>query len=241
MDIDEKADKQWNVIYRIGAISALIVVSLALLDIIIGTSLGGDLTALPKTAVDRFNQFHQNPLLGLYCLDLLNIVNQIIFIPAYVALYAVHRKGGGAYALMGLVIFLVGTTIFVATNTALPMLELSGKYFTATTEAQKAWLAGAGEAMVARGAHGSPGAFIGFVLPNIAGLVMSLAMLRGGVFGKPTSYVGLFGSALILVYLVIVTFVPAAKTMAMGIAAPGGIALMAWMVMFARRLFQISR
>lgn len=241
MDKGGGQEKQWKTVYWWGGVSAVLVVVLYVADIIIGTSLGGDLTALPRTSVERFNQFHENPLLGLYCLDLLNITAQIVFVPAYIALYAAHRKSGPAYAFSALAVFLLGTAVFVATNTALPMMDLAEKYFSATTEARKASLAGAGEALLARGAHGSPGVFIGFFLPNIAGVVMSVAMLRGGVFSRPTALLGLFGSMMILAYLVLVTFVPGAKTAAMAISAPGGIALMVWMALFGRRLFRLAR
>ena len=126
-------------------------------DIVVGSSTGGNLSQLPQTAVERFSQFPQNAWLGLYNLDLLNAVNQLISIPVYFALYATLRKMNKPYAMFGLIIFLLGTTIFVANNTALPMLELSNKY-AAADEPQKAMLAAAGEAMLARGEHGSLGA-----------------------------------------------------------------------------------
>lgn len=195
----------------------------------------------PKTAIDRFAQFQDNWLLGLYNLDLLNITNQIIMIPTFFALYAAHRKVNSAYATLAMIIFLVGTTIFVTNNTALPMLELSNKYAASTTESQKTLLAAAGEVMLARGAHGSPGVFIGFVLPNIAGIIMSFVMLTGKIFNKATSYVGIAGSTLILTYIIFVTFVPVIKNMAMFFAMPGGLLVMAWMIMFTIRLFQLGR
>jgi len=232
---------QWNSIYILGGIATIVSLIGIVLDVIIGSVTGGNLSALPQTAVDRFAQFQTNPLLGLYNLDLLNIINQMILIPAYFALYAAHRKTNMAYALLALIVFLVGSTIFVTTNTALPMLELSHKYTATTTESQKTLLAAAGEAMLARGTHGSLGVFIGFMLPNIAGLVMSFVMLTGKVFSKVTSYFGIFGSALILLYLVLVTFAPNIKDMATAFAMPGGLLSMAWMVMFTIRLFQISR
>jgi hypothetical protein len=34
--------------------------------------------ALPQTAIERFSQFKDNWFLGLYNLDLLNIINQIV-------------------------------------------------------------------------------------------------------------------------------------------------------------------
>lgn len=234
-------EAQWNSVYILGGIATIIVLIGAVLDVVFGSITGGNLSALPQTAVDRFAQFQITPLLGLYNLDLLNIVNQIILIPAYFALYAAQRKTNPALSLLALIIFLVGTTVFVTTNTALPMLELSKKYATATTESQKMLFAAAGEAMLARGTHGSLGVFIGFLLPNIAGLIMSFSMLTGKIFNKATAFVGLFGSALILLYIVLVTFAPDVKNMATAIAMPGGLLLMAWMVMFTIKFFQLSR
>lgn len=234
------SEAQWKSVYLLGGIAAIIALIGIVLDVFFGTVTGGNLTALPQTAVERFAQFQINPLLGLYNLDLLNIINQMIFIPAYFALFAAHRRTNIAYAQLALIIFLVGTAIFVTTNTALPMLDLSHKYAAAATESQKTLLAAAGEAMLARGAHGSLGVFIGFLLPNIAGLVMSLAMLTGKVFSKVTSYLGIAGSTLLLLYIVLVTFAPDIKDMATAFSMPGGLLSMAWMIMFTVRLFQIS-
>jgi len=234
-------ESQWRGIYMIGGITTIIAFIGIVLDVIFGSVTGGNLSAMPQTAVDRFAQFQINPLLGLYNLDLLNIINQMIFIPTYFALFAVHRKTNIAYALLALIIFLVGTTIFVTTNTALPMLELSHKYAAATTESQKTLLAAAGEAMLARGTHGSLGVYIGFLLPNIASLIMSFTMLTGKVFSKVTSYLGIAGSTLILLYIILVTFAPNIKDTATAFAMPGGLLSMAWMVMFTIKLFQISR
>ena len=50
-------------IYRIGAIAAIIVIIGTVSDIIIGTSLGGDLTMIPEGAAARFIQFQDKPLL----------------------------------------------------------------------------------------------------------------------------------------------------------------------------------
>jgi len=233
-------ERQWKSVYIFGGIATIIALIGIVLDVIFGSVMGGDLSALPQTAVDRFAQFQINPLLGLYNLDLLNIINQMIFIPVYFALFAALRKTNIAYALLALIIFLVGTTIFVTTNTALPMLELSHKYAAATTESQKTLLAAAGEAMLARGTHGSLGVFIGFLLPNIAGLIMSFAMLTGKVFSKATSYLGIAGSILILLYIILVTFAPNIKDTATAFTMPGGLLSMAWVVMFTIRLFRLG-
>ena len=236
----ENMEAQWHGVYTIGGIAAVLTLIGIVLDMIVGISTGGNLSALPQTAVDRFTELQGHPLLGLYHLDLLNTIIQILSIPTYFALYAVHRKVNKPYALLALIIFLVGTTIFVTTNTALPMLELSRKYAVAA-ESHKVLLAAAGEAMLANGAHGSASVFIGFVLPTIAAFIMSCVMLSGKVFGRLNSYMGIFGNALMLVYLVLVTFIPGVQSMATAFAMPGGLLLLAWMVMLTIKLFQISR
>ena len=237
---NEDTETQWRSICTMGGIFTILALIGIVLDVVIGSITGGNLSALPQTAVDRFAQFQKSPLLGFYNLDLLNIINQLLLIPAYFALYAVHRKTGNAYAQLALIIFLVGTSIFVTTNTALPMLELGNKYVIATTESQKMLLAAAGEAMLARGAHGSLGVFIGFLIPNIAGLIMALAMLSGKVFNKTTSYLGIIGSAFIMLYIVLVTFAPGIKDMATAFAVPGGLLSIAWMILFTIQLFQLG-
>jgi hypothetical protein len=233
--------KQWETIYKIGAITTIIALCLIILDMIVGTITGGNLVELPKTAVERFNQFKENPLLGMYNLDLLNIINQIILIPSIFALFAVHRDTNKPIALLSLILFLVGTTIFVVSNTALTMLDLSHKYFAAPTNEQKMLLSAAGEAMLAKGSHGSLSVFIGFALPTLANAFMSCVMLNGKIFSRATSYIGIIGNSLMVVYIIMVTFMPTVEKMATAFAMPAGLLVMAWMIMFTIKLLKLSR
>jgi hypothetical protein len=237
----DNTDKQWKSIYTLGGIASIIALIGILLDVVIGNITGGNLSALPQTAIDRFAQFHNNKFLGLYNLDLLNIINQIILIPAYFALYAAHRNINNFYSLLALIIFLFGSVIMVANNTALPMYELSHKYFATLIESQKAFYAAAGESMLARGAHGSSGIFLGFFIPNIAGLLISYVMLKGEIFSKLNSWFGIIGSILMLFYIIFVNFIPGVDSMATAFAMPGGLLLIAWMIMFTIKLAQLSR
>lgn len=233
--------KKWNTIYKIGAITTIIVLSGIILDMVVGSITGGNIAELPQTAVERFNQFRESPLLGLYNLDLLNIINQIILIPTIFALYAAHRETDKPSALLSLILFLVGTTIFVTGNTALTLLDLSHKYFATESNDQRMLLAAAGEAMLAKGSHGSLGVLIGFALPAFANAMMSCVMLNGKVFSRATSYIGIIGNSLMVVYIIMVTFVPAVEKMALVFATPAGLMVMAWMIMFTRKLFKISK
>lgn len=237
----ERNGKQWRSIYISGGVAAVITLAGILLDVIIGNITGGNLSALPQTATERFAEFRNNRFAGLYHLDLLNIIVQVILIPAYFALYAAHRSVNKAYGLLALVVFLFGSVIMVANNTALPMLELSNQYFAATTESQKALYAAAGEAMLARGAHGSLGIFPGFFIPNIANLIMSVVMLNGNIFSKLNSWIGIIGSIFMILYVTLVNFSSGVENMATAFAMPGGLLLMTWMIMFTIKLFRLGR
>ena len=238
---NENSGSQWKAIYTLGGVAGILVLIGAVLDVVIGSATGGNLSALPQTAVERFAQFNRNPFLGLYNLDLLNVINQLIMLPVYYALFAAQRDSKSASAALALLVFLVGTAVFVTGNTALPMFELSKKYALANTEAQKNLLAAAGEAMLAMGAHGTTSVFIGFLLPSLAGLLMSITMLSGKVFSKTTAVLGIAGGICMLIYIILVTFAPGVEKMATAFALPGGLLLMAWMVLFTIRLFQLGK
>ncbi|MGE5604112.1 MAG: hypothetical protein ACM3YE_00285, partial [Bacteroidota bacterium] len=145
-----------------------------------------------------------------------------------------------AYPMLAMIIYFIGTAVFISNNAALPMLELSNKYAAATLESERILLSAAGEALLAKGGHGSPGAFLGFILSTIASIVMSIGMLRGKIFSKTTAYMGILGGALLLVYLILVTFVPETKNVAVMLAAPGGIFALVWTIMFTIKLFKIG-
>jgi len=234
-------EQQLKSIYTLGGIATIIALIGILVDVIIGNITGGNLLALPQTAIERFAQFHDNKLLGLYNLDLLNIINQMILIPAIIALYIVHRNVDKGYGFLALIVFLFGSVIMVANNTALPMLELSDKYYSTTIESQQMLYAAAGESMLAQGAHGSPGIFLGFFIPNMANLIMSAVMLKGQIFSKINSWLGIIGSILMLLYVIMVNFGSGVENMATAFAMPGGLLLMTWMIMFTIRLFRLAK
>jgi hypothetical protein len=70
---------------------------------------------------------------------------------------------------------------------------------------------------------------------------MSWAMFPEKIFSKATAVLGIAGNLLLLVYFVLVTFVPGAGKSAVALAMPGGLLAMAWMVLFALRLFRLAR
>lgn len=227
-------------LYKIAGTAVLISVLLMLLDIVT-TAISKEVIQFGTfTATDWFTIFQTNWFSGLRNLGFLNSLEMTLAVPMFFALYMAHRDVSKTYAAFAMILSLVGMTIYISNNAAVPMFVLSNKYAAAVTETQRSMLAAAGEALLAKGEDFSPGAFLGFFLVQIANLTLALVMLRGRVFGKITAYIGIIGISFLTVYTVWVTFIPALQGTAMILAMVGGPLGMIWSILIARRLFQLG-
>ncbi len=234
----ENANAGPTSLYKLGSAAALLIVLTALLEIIITFLPGGYASA--DTVSDWFALFQNNWFLGLRNLGLLNIVMTLLGIPMFFALYTAHRNVDQSFATLALIISLLGVAVFYATNRAFPMLELSHQYALATTDAQRAMLSAAGQAMLSVGESHTPGTFIGFFLSEVAGILMSIVMLRSKVFNRLSGSIGILGFSLLLIFDICSSFVPAFSDIVLIFAMGGGLLSMAWYILIARRLFQLA-
>jgi hypothetical protein len=184
--------------------------------------------------------YRGNALLGLRNLGLANMLTTALGVPVFFALYAAHRRVNPAPAALAVILMCMGATIYIANNTAFPMLTLSGQYAAATTEPQRALIAAAGQAVLAR-EDLTAGAFMGFFFAEIAGIVMALVMLRGKIFSRLSAWMGVLGECLLLIFNICAAFAPATYDVAMILAMVGGILSMIWFILTARRLFQLAQ
>jgi hypothetical protein len=234
------ADSNWGSLYKVAGIAALLAVVVMILEIFITFLPGGGRTESGvSTITDWFGLFQDNWFMGLRNLGLMNIVSIILGIPIYLALYAAHRKIDKAYAALATIIFFIGLSIYISNNTAFPMLALSGKYATAATETQKSLIAAAGEALLAQGESHTSGTFPGFFMCEIAGILISLVMLRGKLFTQLSAWTGIIGSGFLLIFDFCSSFVPALFQAAMIFVAVGGISSLLWYILIARKFFQL--
>jgi hypothetical protein len=228
---------EWTGLYKLGAVTSLLILCTALLEILITFLPGGYASA--DTVVDWFNLLHSNWFLGLRNLGLLNIVMTALSIPMLFALCMTHWKVNPTYSALATIISLMGITVFYATNRAFAMMDLSTQYAAATTDTQKAVLEAAGQALLAVGQSHTPGTFIGFCLSEIAGILISFVMLRGGIFSKLTACTGILGFGMLFIYEICQSFVPALLGIALLFAMIGGILNLVYYGLVARRLFQL--
>ncbi len=236
----EHSDHSWRGMYTTGCLFTLLVILGVLLDILLGSTTGVTQGAVNYAAENHFTELRDNPLRGLYHLDLLNMFIQLLLIPVFFALFAIMRKNSRGLAFLALVVFIIGCSIYVSGNPALSMYELSVKWKSTNNEVLRNIYLGAGEAILAKGAHGSPGAFMGVALSSLAGILMSLAMMKGRIFNRTTALVGLIANTLMLLYTFLVTTSSTSGTLALIFAIPGGLLLIAWMLLFMIRMYKIA-
>lgn len=230
----------WTGMYRAGAAAALLVVLAGLLDTFIVFLPGTGFTPGERAVVDWFAAYRETPFLALRDMGILNILTTSCTVLVFFALYGAHRRVQPVQAALALILLCVGATIYIANNMALPMLSLSGQYAAATSESQKALLVSAGQTLLAREDVG-PGAFLGFFIPEIAGVLMSLVMLRGRIFSRWAGWAGLLGEILLITFNIIAAFMPGMFGLSMVFAMTGGSLSMAWLAITAVGLLRAER
>jgi len=224
--------------YRFAGISALVGVLIGIGEILITFLPDG--MAVTETVFDWFDLLNRNPFMGLRNLGLINIVSTLLVTPVYLALYAAHEHKDRFFAGFATLLSFVGLAVFLSTNRAFPMLALSREYTLATAPAQRELVAATGQALLAVGASHTPGTFLGFFLAELAGILISVIMLRGGIFPKSAAYAGILAFSLLMTYDLLASFF-ASSGFVLLIAVVGGLLTLAWNTLLGRCLFQLAK
>src|SRR3990172_4942102 len=167
----QSRDSAWNGLYKTGGVTALVLVAIPLVQLVIFA-----VAPLPLqgTADEWFTLFHQNAILGLLGFEILLVIYSLFSVVLSLALFAALRPAARTLSALFLVSSLIGAIAFVLARPAFEMLYLSHRYTAAATEAQKAIILGAGEAMVAT-FHGT--AFqVSYILGSITGFLVGSAI-----------------------------------------------------------------
>jgi hypothetical protein len=235
-------DFSWKSLYRIAGVAALVALLANLLDVVLGFGETEIIAYSTQTATDWFALYQENWFKGLYVLGILNIVYMAAMVPVYFAIFMAHSRTNGVYAALAMIISFIGMAIYLANSAAIPMFVLAEKYAAAGTDAQRAMFAAAGEAVLARGEDFTPGSFLGLIFGGIAAIVMSFVMLRGGIFGKATAWVGMIGFTFLSVFTIWATFIPVLYDVAFYFFGMiGGLFALAWFALVALQCFKLGR
>jgi hypothetical protein len=247
----DSADPRWNSLYKISGAAAWIAVLIFrrwlgeefLLLRAIGIIRFGP-RAIPSSVIDWFTLLQTNRLVGLTLLNVFDTVNYVLVGLIFLGLYAALRRANRSYMMLAAALGFVGIAVYLASNQAFSMLSLSDRYAAAATDAQRSVLLAAGQLLLAIHDPNTlgPGA-MGFFLVTVAGLIISIVMLRSNVFGKTTAYTGILANAFGLGYPVGLAIAP--KTIVIPIVATSlslsACFLVIWYVGIARRLLKLGR
>lgn len=220
-------DSQWIGLCKAGGAAALTMLVLMVIQIIVFT-----IWPPPSTAEGYFTLFHSNWLLGLLSLDLLYIVDSILLILIYLALYVVLKKAGESSMLIALVFGVVGIAAYFASNTAFEMLSLSRQYSAATTEAQRIMLLTEGQVMLET--YKGTAFDVYYVLNTINLFIFSFIMLRSNIFSKTTAYLGILAAVLMIIP-------SSAGTIGLYFSLASLVPWAVWLILVSQRLFKLGR
>jgi hypothetical protein len=218
---------EWNTLYKVGAIASLFLVIIIVIQFIVF------IIAPPPiegSAQDWFVVFQKSNLLGLVSFELLMVVYTVLSLFVSLALSASLWRSDKALIAIFIALSVVGVVCFIASRPAFEMLSLSNQYYAATSDVQKNSLLAAGESMLAI-FHGTT-FYVSYVLGSLAGIIISIVMLRSKVFSKGTAYariassvfdfglfipvVGLYISLFSVVFLLIFNILVAKKLFKLG-------------------------
>jgi len=238
----ETTGSTWNGLYRIGGAAALIcaLMYLITLGIYVPAYRAGP---PPGTVLEWLTLFQVKPLTGLFFLGLADIIIMVLWGPMSLALYTALKHFNKTWSMLATAFIFVGMAVYLATNTAFSMLSLSHQYAAATTEAEKSVLLAAGQAMIAI-SEGTSGKL---PLAWIAGLILSVVMLRSAVFSKATAWAGILGLGLLVASMPFAGYTTTGPTTAVVSAIValtyigGGLLSLAWYILVGLRLLKLGR
>jgi hypothetical protein len=186
----------------------------------------------PKDVVGFFNLYQKNAILGLLSLDLIMLIDWILEIPIFLALYVLLKRKNESLILLATVLAMIGIAIYFASGIAFEMLLLSNQYALATSEIQKTILLSAGQSLLV--SYQGTAFNISYVLVAIAFLIDSIVMLKSKIFTKKTAYFGIAMGILMLLP-------PTAGIVGFVCSFLSLIPMLIWFVLVAKKFSQLTQ
>lgn len=223
----ETPDSSWKSLSQVGGIAVIIMFILIPIQSFIFIA-----SPPPTTVIDYFALFQKNWLLGLLDLDLLYLVDNVLMIPIYLALYFTLKPINKSSLTIALTLSLVGLATYFASNPSFEMLSLSNQYAAATSDPERLMFLAAGQSMLA--VYQGTAFNVYYLFNAIALLVFSKVMLQSTIFSKATAYLGILAGILMLVP-------SSAGLIGIYFSMSSLVPWTIWLILFARRLFEIER
>jgi hypothetical protein len=214
-EIQLKPDRLNN-LCRIGGFAALVLVISSLATMVQIMILGGQ----PTSAAQAFDLLQHHRAIALLRLDLPTVTCMPLYYFVFLGLFAALRRNDQLNTLLATVLAFTGTTLVLATPTALSLIPLSDKFAATTNDTARNQLLAAGEALLATDIWHSTGAIVGGVLLQCGAVLISIVMLKGSIFTKTTAWIGIIMHGLDLAHILGGLLLPTAGFVLLAIAGP---------------------
>lgn len=186
---------------------------------------------LSGTANAWFRLLHAHPVLGLVDLDLLLVVDNVLLLPLFLALYLALRRSYPSAMLIAAAAGLTGALLYIASNPAIQMSRLAARFAAANSPADRAAIRAAGEAALAT--WQGTGFHVAYLLGSLAGIIIGVVMVRTTVFSSVTGWMAIAGNAIGLgLYL---------PSVGVYVSVFSVLFLEAWYLLVAARLLRSAR
>jgi len=239
----ENIKAEWKSLYRVGAVAALLAVFVfrrywsAELDVFRGFGIFAVPETPPVSAAEWFALLQAHPYVGFSLLGIYDVIEIFLVGLVFLAVCAACWQTARSALLVVTGCTLAGIGVFWASNQALGLFLLSVKFAAAANESERATFESAGEVLLALNEHGA-GPHLGILLVLMAGLILSLVMLRGSVFGKAAAVTGILTNVIYMLYFPALAFGPGVYTIPPVVAAPFRIT---WYFLVAMKLFRLAK
>ena len=226
---DSLVDPRWKDLYKLAGIAAVVselVILFGIVAYIIWPYAPGS-----KTTEEILRLLQSDPLQGLVSLDLFLLIGNLFSVFLFLALYVSLRPVNPSYALVALVVGLIGLVLLIPARPIVELFALSRQYADATTDAASSQALDASDALLAL--FDGTNWFMNTLLGALSLLTSSLLMLRSTTYSKATAYAGIFTNAVVCGF-----FIPTLGKFLLFLSLPG---YMIWYFLLAKRFLQMGR
>jgi len=220
-------------LYRIGGAAAALQLAVILGYGVAAAVLGPK----PASAEAYFLIYLESPAAAVLRGDLPLLILLGLYLGTFPALYAALRRESPVYAALATLFTMIAVTTTFATESTFSLHHLGVQFVTAS-EALRSQLIAAAEAVIASDMWNSSAGYMGGILLQGSGVMISVIMLRSKDFSKVTAYAGLLGNGFDLLQHMIHPFAP---SFAAPIQMFMGIFYFTWFPMLARDFFRLAK
>jgi hypothetical protein len=225
----------WRWACAMSGVAAFLMLVAALVTMVVFVTLGAE----PATPAEYFELLAKNRLVGLLRMDLASLATVGLYYFLFFGLYAALRDRQGPLATFSTALGFAGVTLWFANHSAMSMVTLGDRFARAATSAERERLTAAAEAVLASDVWHSTGTAVGGLLLLGAGVLVSVAMLRSGLFGKVAAFSGVLANGLDLLHILINMVAGGNQgDILMAVAGP---CYLVWFVLLGRRLLALGQ